>query len=120
VTEPVLRWGFCPPDVMLAQLDRLRGVIGLTHIRLGILPLDAALSTPPQNAFQLYDRTAIVETFVGETTHSPGDSAAYARVLDRLWTDAATGRAALDLLDAATSRLHPRVVRQRSLEPGQR
>lgn len=110
VTEPVLRWGFCPPDVMLAQLDRLRGVVGLTHIRFGVLPLDGPLATPPQNAFQLYDGTAIVETFVGETTHGPGDSAAYGRALDRLWADAATGRAALDLVDAAAALLRPRTT----------
>jgi hypothetical protein len=105
LAEPALRWGLCPPDVMRVQLDRLRGVIGLTHIRFGVLPLDASLATPPQNAFQLYDGVAIVETFVGETTHGPGDSAAYARALDRLWEDAVTGADALAVLDAATARL---------------
>lgn len=108
VTEPVLRWGFCSPDVMLAQLDRLRGVIGLAHVRFGILPLDARIGTPPQNAFQLYDDTAIVETFVGETTHLPAESAMYARVLDRLWSDAVTGERALALVEAAADQLRGR------------
>lgn len=105
LAEPVLRWGFCPPDVMRAQLDRLRGVVGLPTVRFGILPLDARLAIPPQNSFQLYDDVAIVETFVGETTHSPPDSAAYARVLSRLWAQSATGAEALALLDAAHARL---------------
>lgn len=105
LAEPVLRWGFCPPDVMLAQLDRLRSVVGLGNVRFGILPLDVPVSTPPQNAFQLYDETAIVETFIGETTHSPTDSTAYVRVLDRLWSDAAVGADALTLLDRAAAQL---------------
>jgi transcriptional regulator with XRE-family HTH domain len=105
VTEPVLRWGFCPTGVMRTQLDRLRGVIGLPHVRFGIVPQDAPIRTPPQNAFQLYDDAAVVETFVAESTHSPEDSAAYARVLDRLWDDAVEGDPAIELLDRATARL---------------
>jgi hypothetical protein len=90
---------------MLAQLDRLRGVVGLGHVRFGVLPQDTPIRTPPQNAFQLYDDAAVVETFVGESTHSPQDSAAYARVLDRLWEDAVEGARALAVLDRATARL---------------
>ena len=113
VAEPVLRWRFCPPDVMLAQLDRLRGVVGLGHIRFGILPLDVTITTPPQNAFQLYDTTAVVETFVGEMTHAPGESAAYVQVLDRLWQDAATGLNALALIESAVAALRPRCEQPR-------
>lgn len=105
LAEPVLRWQFCPPDVLRAQLDRLRAVIGLPNVRFGILPLDAGVTTPPQNAFQLYDSTAIVETFAGETTYSPDDSAVYVRVLERLWGDARTDDAALTLLESAANHL---------------
>ncbi|MDQ1289378.1 MAG: hypothetical protein QG622_2944 [Actinomycetota bacterium] len=101
LAEPVLRWRFCPPEVLRAQLDRLRGVIGMPNVRFGILPLDATVGTPPQNAFQLYDSTAVVETFAGETMHSRVDSAIYNRVLDRLWSDALVGDTALTALEAA-------------------
>ncbi|MEW2386427.1 Scr1 family TA system antitoxin-like transcriptional regulator [Micromonospora sp. NPDC047707] len=65
------------------------------------------LATTPQNSFQMYDDVAIVETFVGETTHRDEDAAAYAKAIDRLWNEAATGedarrlivRAAQDLRD---------------------
>jgi transcriptional regulator with XRE-family HTH domain len=105
LAEPVLRWRFCPSPVLRTQLDRLRGVIGLPNVRFGVLPLDTMVATPPQNAFQLYDSTAIVETFAGETTYSPGNSAVYSRVLERLWVDALTGKDALTILERAGVRL---------------
>lgn len=47
---------------------------------------ELALAMLPEHA----DDTTIVETFVGETTHTNESAAAYARVMDRLWNDAAT------------------------------
>jgi transcriptional regulator with XRE-family HTH domain len=105
VAEPVLRWRCCPPEVLLAQLDRLRGVVGLPRVRFGVLPLDVPMNIPPLGAFQLYDGVAVVETFVGETIHVPDESATYARFLDRLWAHAATGDDALALVGAAADRL---------------
>jgi hypothetical protein len=54
--------------------------------------------TTPQNSFQLPDDVAIVETFVGETTHRDSEAVAYARVLDLLWEDAVTGDDARHLI----------------------
>ena len=53
----------------------------------------------------MYDDTAIVETFVGETTHTHESAAAYARVMDRLWNDAATGHSARKLIFDAVEAL---------------
>ncbi|MBY8873729.1 hypothetical protein K7640_18015 [Micromonospora sp. PLK6-60] len=55
----------------------------------------------------MYDDVAIVETFVGETTHRDDEAAAYAKAIERLWNEAITGedarrlivRAAHDLQD---------------------
>jgi transcriptional regulator with XRE-family HTH domain len=108
LTEPVLRWMLCPADVMRGQLDRLQTIIGVPNIRFGVIPLNAAtpLQTAPQNSFHLYDRTGVVETFVGETVHRDDESAAaYARAMDRLWEDAVTGDGARQLIVRAVNDL---------------
>lgn len=99
--ESVLRLCICPVPVMRVQLDRLQTVIGLPNIRFGIVPFGVRLNTTPQNSFQLYGDTAVVETFVGEWTHKPEDSATYQQVLARLWADAVTGDAARRLIVGA-------------------
>lgn len=101
LTKSVLRWQFCPADAMASQLDRLQTVIGLPNIRFGIIPFGALLSTAPQNAFQLYDDIAIVETFIGETIHRGQEATAYAHALDLLWDEAVTGDDARRLISQA-------------------
>lgn len=100
LAEPVLHWRLCPADVMHGQLDRLQTVLGLPNIRFGILPLypPVPLRTTPQNAFQLYDTTAVVESFVGETVYRDERATAYARAMDRMWEEAATGEEARQLI----------------------
>lgn len=105
LAEPVLLWQLCPPDVMRNQLDRLLAVLGMSHVRLGVIPLSIELAITPQNSFQLYDDTAIVETFVGETVHGEAESAAYARAMDRLWDEAVTGDDARRLIVASIENL---------------
>ena len=92
LAEPVLRWMLCPPDTMRGQLDRLQTVIDLPNVRFGVVPLlSGPLATAPQNAFQLYDDLAIVDTFLAELTYREDDAAAYARMMDRLWDQAVVG-----------------------------
>ncbi|MFJ9544194.1 helix-turn-helix domain-containing protein [Streptomyces sp. NPDC101225] len=65
--EAALYAQICPPSVLAAQLDRLMGVIGLTTVELGIIPLSAALKIPPATAFWIYDdRKVIVENWHAE------------------------------------------------------
>lgn len=65
--EAALHARICPPSVLAAQLDRLMGVIGLTTVELGIIPLSAALKIPPATAFWIYDdRQVIVENWHAE------------------------------------------------------
>jgi transcriptional regulator with XRE-family HTH domain len=105
LAEPVLRWMLCPRDVMRGQLDRLQTVIGVSNIRFGIVPMGLPLATAPQNSFQIYDDLAIVETFIGETTHRDDEAAAYARAMERLWDQAVTGEGARRLIVEAASNL---------------
>jgi transcriptional regulator with XRE-family HTH domain len=102
IAEPVLCWTLCPPQVMRAQLDRLQTVIGLPNVRFGVLPMSIELHTIPQNSFQMYDDVAVVETFVGESTHRGAEAEAYARVLERLWEAAAIDDDARQLIIRAS------------------
>lgn len=108
LAESVLRWLICPPAVMRAQLDRLQTVIGLGHVRFGILPMGVELATTPQNSFQIYvsdEPVAVVETFTGETFMPGSEAAAYGRALDRMWEEALTGERARERILAATQAL---------------
>ncbi|MEH0821949.1 MULTISPECIES: DUF5753 domain-containing protein [unclassified Micromonospora] len=98
LAEPVLRWLLCTPEVMRGQPDRLQTVIGVPNVRFGILPLGVRLATTPQNSLQMYDDVAIVETFVGETTHRDDEAAAYVKAVERLWKEAVTGEDARRLI----------------------
>lgn len=61
-------------------------------MRLGILPLDRSISITPQNGFQIYDSTTVVEIFSGEVIFTLKSTTYYGGVLDQLWHDAVTGR----------------------------
>ncbi|BCB80904.1 helix-turn-helix transcriptional regulator [Phytohabitans flavus] len=101
ITEAALRLLLCPRDVMLAQLDRLLSVTGLTHISFGIIPFGVELTTTPQNGFILFDDDlAVVETFTGETMHHGDEAAAYARAMASLADEAVTGEEARRLITA--------------------
>ena len=115
LSEPVLRFLICPPDVVLGQLDRLLAVVtGLPNVRFGILPMEARLATIPQNSFVLIDDTAYVETFVGETVHTGAEAAAYSRVMDLLWNDAVTGDEARALIMRAVQAVQQIAEEQRA------
>ncbi|MFZ4264352.1 helix-turn-helix domain-containing protein [Streptomyces arboris] len=65
--EAALRALVCPPSVLMAQLDRLSGAIGLDTMELGIIPLTASFKIPPATAFWVYDdRQVIVENWHAE------------------------------------------------------
>jgi hypothetical protein len=55
------------------------------------LPLDRSISINPQNGFQIYDSTTVVEISAGGHLHPQVDHL-YGGVLDQLWHDAVTGR----------------------------
>jgi transcriptional regulator with XRE-family HTH domain len=108
LAEPVLRWLLVPPAVMRTQLDRLQSVIGLDHIRFGVLPLGRELAVTPQNSFQVHvgEETIVsVETFVGESFYRGDDARKYADVLDHMWGEAVVDDEARELIFAAQKAL---------------
>ncbi|MER6463777.1 helix-turn-helix transcriptional regulator [Streptomyces sp. NPDC001228] len=108
--EAALRAMICPPSVLLAQLDRLSGAIGLDTVELGIIPLSASLKIPPATAFWLYDdRQVVTETWHAELWLDDADSIAlYLRTWRTLRESAVHGADAHHLIDAARRALDPR------------
>ncbi|MER7931326.1 MULTISPECIES: helix-turn-helix transcriptional regulator [unclassified Streptomyces] len=108
--EAALRALICPPSVLLAQLDRLSGAIGLDTVELGIIPLSASLKIPPATAFWLYDdRQVVTETWHAELWLDEADSVAlYLRTWRTLRESAVHGADAHHLIDAARRALGPR------------
>ena len=86
ITEGALRFTVGPPEVMLAQYDRLLSVAGLPNVELGILPLARPAPVPYMHAFQRFgDELVSVETYTAELQVSEArELARYAQVFDTL------------------------------------
>jgi transcriptional regulator with XRE-family HTH domain len=108
--EAALHARVCPPPVLAAQLDRLSGVIGLTSVELGIVPLSAALKIPPATAFWIYDdRQVIVENWHAELWIDDTASIdTYTRTWKTLRESAAYGAEARNVIDSARRALDAR------------
>jgi transcriptional regulator with XRE-family HTH domain len=106
ITEAVLHILLCPPNVMLAQLDRLLSLTaGMPHITFGVIPFRIPLTITPQNSFILFDDLVMVETFAGETVHHGDEAATYAAAMDHLSSVAWTGDRARQLILQAANAL---------------
>ena len=69
ITEAVLRYRLCPPEVMLGQLDRLVTASMLPNVRLGIVGFDTAYVIAPGHGFWIFDdEKVLVEIFSAELT----------------------------------------------------
>ena len=105
--EAALHARVCTPDVLAGQLDRLCGVIGMTTVRLGILPLSAQMRIPPGPGFWMYDdRLVIVEDWHAELWLDDQETVAlYARVWDTVNSSAVYGAQAHRLIARARAHL---------------
>ncbi|MBZ6139412.1 helix-turn-helix transcriptional regulator [Streptomyces olivaceus] len=83
----------CPPEVLVAQLDRLLGLVGMDTVRLGIIPLSRALRLPPANSFCMLDeRLVVLEDWHAELWLDDAETIAlYRRVWDTLAESAVYG-----------------------------
>jgi transcriptional regulator with XRE-family HTH domain len=70
VTEAALRWRPGPPDVLIAQLDRLMSISTLDNVVLGLIPLDREALATYSHGFVIYegDGEAVVSL---EMIHGP-------------------------------------------------
>ncbi|MFJ9939341.1 helix-turn-helix domain-containing protein [Streptomyces erythrochromogenes] len=107
--EAALHVLVCPREVMAGQLDRLVGLIGMSTVELGIVPLGAPLPLTPKHGFWIFDEErVIVETVNTELSYdSADDLALYGRVWDGLHSAAAYGPQARRLIARARHAVAP-------------
>jgi transcriptional regulator with XRE-family HTH domain len=100
MTEAVLHYQVCPPDVMTGQLGHLIALTTMAPIRVGIIPFDAQLTVGPIHGFYLYDdKLALVELFTAVLNISQADELrSYERVFGHLAASAVYGAEARTLL----------------------
>lgn len=55
ITEAALRWWVGPPNVMLAQLDRVTAFAGLETVTIGVIPLDTEADIWHEHGFAIFD-----------------------------------------------------------------
>lgn len=98
---------YCPVNVMIEQLDRLNGLIGLDTVELGILPFGVALKVVPKHGFWIFDeRLVIAETVNAEMwLEDSADVALYAKVWDEFNGAAVFNRQARRLIARAQATL---------------
>jgi transcriptional regulator with XRE-family HTH domain len=100
MTEAVLNYQVCPPDVMAGQLGHLISMTTLPTIRVGIIPFEAPMPVGPIHGFYLYDSTLVlVELFTAVLNISQADEiGAYERVFGHMAAAAVYGADARALL----------------------
>lgn len=107
ITEAVLRYRLCPPDVLAGQLDRLVSLTTLTTIRFGVIPFERQLPVAPVHGFYVYDdRVVHVEHLTAELKLSqPSEITTYLTFFDQLAEVARYGAEARLLITRALADL---------------
>ncbi|MFI9823222.1 helix-turn-helix domain-containing protein [Streptomyces sp. NPDC052013] len=110
VWEAALHALVCPPSVLVAQLDRLAGTIGMDTVELGIVPLGASLKVPTANGFWVLDeRLVIAEDWHAELWLDDQETVgSYLRVWRTLRESAVYGADAQNVISRVRRGLHPR------------
>lgn len=109
VWEGALHALICPRAEMAGQLDRLVGLIGMSTVELGIVPLGAPLTLTPKHGFWIFDEErVIVETVNTELQYESAEEVElYGRVWDGLNESAAYGPKAHRLIARARALVQP-------------
>ncbi|UGT63858.1 helix-turn-helix domain-containing protein [Nocardia asteroides] len=92
-------------SVMAGQLDRLRSIIGMPRVTLGIVPLMTEAKAAVENFVMFDNRSVKVEGATAELTITqPREIAIYGRAFDMLAAQSVTGAAARALVGDALTR----------------
>jgi transcriptional regulator with XRE-family HTH domain len=86
IGEGVLRHLICPPEMMAAQISRLREVAKQDNVSVDIIPTDSRWEMVPLHGFTLFDATSVsIDLYnTGLTSRGKADAAVYRRVFDTL------------------------------------
>lgn len=126
ITEAVLRYRLCPPEVLAGQLDRLVALSTLTTIKFGVIGFENQLPVAPVHGFHIYDEHMVfVEHLTAELKLTqPSEIGAYITFFDRLAEAARYGaeariiitRALADLMASSSSSVTAPVLSRRASE----
>ncbi len=107
ITEAVLRYRLCLPEVLAGQLDRLVALSTLTTIRFGVIPFERQLPVAPVQGFYIYDERVVqVEHLTAELKLTqPSEIATYIRVFGQLAEVACYGAEARSVITRALAGL---------------
>jgi transcriptional regulator with XRE-family HTH domain len=106
IAEQALRTIVGGSDVMVGQLDRLRTVLSLPRISLGIVPAHADYRAPTNQFIMFDDRMVHVETVSAELSITqPREITLYAKTFRELSESARYGQAARQLITDALAAL---------------
>ncbi|MBZ6250583.1 helix-turn-helix transcriptional regulator [Streptomyces olivaceus] len=110
VWEAALHALVCPPAVLVAQLDRLAGTVGMDTVELGVIPLSASLRIPAANGFWILDEQLVIaEDWHAELWLDDAETvASYLRVWETLRESAVYGADAQNVIGRARRALNPR------------
>lgn len=110
VWEAALHALVCPPAVLVAQLDRLAGTVGMDTVELGVIPLASSLRVPAANGFWILDEQLVIaEDWHAELWLDDADTvASYLRVWETLRESAVYGADAQNVIGRARRALNPR------------
>ena len=99
IAEAALLHSVVGADVLAGQIDRLVTVLGLSTVRLGILPAGRPLPHLLPHGYWIMDDVVLVETVSDELrVTDPDQVAIYRRLTDQLWSAALEGDDARALL----------------------
>jgi hypothetical protein len=59
MTEAVLRWRFCPDEVMAAQVAYIASVAEVETVRIGIVPFSARAADIPLHGYEIFDERLV-------------------------------------------------------------
>ncbi|MFE1346649.1 Scr1 family TA system antitoxin-like transcriptional regulator [Streptomyces sp. NPDC058757] len=98
-----------PAETMAGQLDRLIGLIGMSTVELGVVPLRAPMPLTPKHAFWIFEeQRVVVETINTELQYDGAeDVELYTRVWDTLAEHAVTGLQAQRLIGRVRASIAP-------------
>jgi transcriptional regulator with XRE-family HTH domain len=115
ITEGALRWRPGPPELMVAQLDRIASVSTLDNVWVGVIPFGVQAVTMLTHTFVIYDGWDEQDTLVEvDTIHAqllvkrPGDVALYRQRWERLTQMAIAGEQAREFISGLSADLRVR------------
>jgi transcriptional regulator with XRE-family HTH domain len=115
ITEGALRWRPGPPELMVAQLDRIASVSTLDNVSVGVIPFGVQAVTMLTHTFVIYDGWDEQDTLVEvDTIHAqllvkrPADVDLYRQRWERLTQMAIAGEEAREFISGLNADLRVR------------